>query len=137
MTQQITKIDKQACKTIRAIIENAVSAELDKHGLKLKQGNMAFNSESVKLNNWCVELKDANTPEYNALLQHNKFLNDANLPTFDCNKIATIGGQDLKLVGYRPRSVKQPFIYQDINTKKMYVASESQVKRMGIGFVQV
>ena len=78
-----------------------------------------------------ISLLHALSPEEKALKGQIDFRRSYDgLVTLDDSIIAEERGQQFKLVGYKPRARKKPFIIEDIKTGSRYVCPESMAERL-------
>ena len=54
----------------------------------------------------------------------------AKLSDFDTDKISSLQSMAVKLVGFKPRSTKRPWIIQDVSNNKQYVIDGHTAKRL-------
>lgn len=120
----ITKFDR---KTVRETARDVVS-ELQQYakdnGLVIERGNCSFDDTFFNLK-IKVTIKGSDTQEMRDLKQHIGWLDEH----IDLNKVADINGKSFKLVGYKTRATKKPYIIQDVKSNSEYVCSEDLVKR--------
>lgn len=116
---------KEKCIEIRAILETTLTKELKDQGFTFQLGNASYDEDSVKFNGFRITFDDADTQEMKELKRYNDFLVATDRPSFDINKIGTQGTTQYKLVGFKPRATKQPFIVEKLGHKGRFVISES------------
>ena len=111
-------LNKIKLKEIREKIEQKFF-ELDCAGLdvELKLGNCSYNDTyaTFKLE---VQVKGGDTKEMSDLKQISKYRN------LDLDKVYIDGRHHFKLVGWKSRARKNPFIVKDIKTDSQYVIGE-------------
>jgi len=110
------------CKKVREILENELPAIFEQHGLKFELGNASYDSNYMKFSNFRIMPKDALSEEESLLIKYNNHL--------DLNKVARDNGRRIKLIGYKPRRSKFPYLVVDINTNKQYKYTREYVERI-------
>ena len=128
---KIETMSKGNIQKIRSMIEDSLFVIMEDHGLKFELGNGSYDSDSVKFNGFRISLVDSLNPEEKALQGQIDFRRKYDgLVTLDDSIIAEDRGQQFKLVGFKPRARKKPFIIEDIKTSGRYVCSESMAERL-------
>ena len=118
----MTNFTKPQLKTIRAAMQSALE-RLDYEGMTFTVANCTYNGgeATYKVN---VLLDGAETKEQ-------KDLRDmAGLCHFDIDKIANTQGMKLKLVGYKSKAPKMPWIVVDTLTDSEYKLTQGQAERL-------
>ena len=130
----ITKIDKEACKIIRAELDTVIAAKLAELGLEGGLLNGRFDDSLVTFK---CEVKLAG-----ALSKRDKDLNDAlyyfaEVESYDLEGVEPkdiieaeylINDEKYKLVGYNSRAKKYPLVIQRIRDGEKYQAESLIVK---------
>ena len=127
----IETINKQTISQIRQLVEDSLSVILEDNNLRMELGNASYDNDSVKFTGFRISLASALTPEEKALkneLEWRRMVESS--VTLDDSIIGTDRGQQFKLVGFKPRARKKPFIIEDIKTGGRYVCPESMAERM-------
>ena len=128
---KIETMSKGNIQKIRSMIEDSLFVIMEDHGLKFELGNGSYDSDSVKFNGFRISLADSLNPEEKALQGQIDFRRKYDgLVTLDDSIIAEDRGQQFKLVGFKPRARKKPFIIEDIKTGGRYVCPESMAERL-------
>ena len=128
---KIETMSKGNIQKIRSMIEDSLFVIMEDHGLKFELGNGSYDSDSVKFNGFRISLVDSLNPEEKALKGEIDFRRSyGSLVTLDDSIIAEDRGQQFKLVGFKPRARKKPFIIEDIKTGGRYVCPESMAERL-------
>ena len=128
---KIETMSKGNIQKIRSMIEDSLFVIMEDHGLKFELGNGSYDSDSVKFNGFRISLVDSLNPEEKALQGQIDFRRKYDgLVTLDDSIIAEDRGQQFKLVGFKPRARKKPFIIEDIKTGGRYVCPESMAERL-------
>ena len=70
-----------------------------------------------------VKLKDGDTREMYDLRQV------ARLRGIDIDKTADLGGRTLKLIGFRSKARKHPYIVEDVNSGDTFIMSEDKIQQ--------
>jgi len=128
---KIETMSKGNIQKIRSMIEDSLFVIMEDHGLKFELGNGSYDDDSVKFNGFRISLSHALSPEEKALKQQLNFRKTYDhVVTLDDSIIAEDRGQQFKLVGFKPRARKKPFIIEDIKTGGRYVCPESMAERL-------
>lgn len=118
----MTNFTKPQLKTIRAAMQSALE-RLDYEGMTFTVANCTYNGgeATYKVN----VLLDG------ALTKEQKDLRDmAGLYNFDVDKIGNTQGMKLKLVGYKSKAPKMPWIVVDTLTNSEYKLTQDQADRL-------
>jgi len=127
----ITEINPKTIKDIRQLISDSLAVVLEDNNLRMDFGNGSYDSDSVKFNGFRISLADSLNPEEKALQgQIDLRRSYDGLVTLDDSIIAEDRGQHFKLVGFKPRARKKPFIIEDVTSGQRYICSESMAERM-------
>ena len=122
----ITEINPKSIKEIRQIIRDSLNVIFEDNNLVLDFGNATYDDDSVKFTNFKVRLATAYDPKLKYLKNYLKYSEH----DFDLDKILIDRNDQYKLVGFKPRSSKRPFIIENINTNKTYVCDEKMIVRL-------
>ena len=126
----VTKMDRTTISHIRQILEDNLPSMMEENNLKFDLGNATYDDDSVKFQ-FRISLSHALPPEEKALKQQLNFRKTYDhVVTLDDSIIAEDRGQQFKLVGFKPRARKKPFIIEDIKTGGRYVCPESMAERL-------
>ena len=127
---KVKKMDRTTIRHIREILEDNLPSLMEENNLKFNLGNATYDDDSVKFQ-FRISLSHALPPEEKALKQQLNFRKAVDyVVTLDDSIIAEETGQQLKLVGFKPRASKKPFIIEDIKTGSRYICSESMAERL-------
>ena len=127
---KVKKMDRTTIRHIREILEDNLPSLMEENNLKFNLGNATYDDDSVKFQ-FRISLSHALPPEEKALKSEIKFRTySESVTNLDDSIIATDKGQQFKLVGFKPRSRKKPFIIEDIKTGGRYVCPESMAERL-------
>ena len=128
---KVKKMDRTTIRHIRQILEDNLPSIMEENNLKFELGNATYDDDSVKFNGFRISLLHALSPEEKALKGQIDFRRSYDgLVTLDDSIIAEDRGQQFKLVGFKPRARKKPFIIEDIKTGGRYVCPESMAERL-------
>ena len=128
---KVTRMDKTTVRQIRQILEDNLPSIMEENNLKFELGNATYDDDSVKFNGFRISLSHALSQEEKALKSEIKFRTySESVTNLDDSIIAEDKGQQFKLVGFKPRSRKKPFIIEDIKTGGRYVCPESMAERL-------
>ena len=128
---KVKKMDRTTIRHIRQILEDNLPSLMEENNLKFELGNATYDDDSVKFNGFRISLSHALSQEEKALKQQLNFRKAVDyVVTLDDSIIAEETGQQLKLVGFKPRASKKPFIIEDIKTGSRYICSESMAERL-------
>ena len=123
-TTKITKIDANACKQLRIILDEKLKNILkDELGITLEFGNGSFNSDSVTFK--CrVAIEGAmseNDRSLEFIRPYKSYL--------DFNKIAEFDGYKFTIIGYRTKARTKPWLCKDLYSGKVYVLTNQEVDK--------
>ena len=114
-------IDKKTCQVLRKELQRVIEESKDYDSLNnqfdIKVGNASFDSQEVTFK-LTLRLKDAERKESMDLNRY------ANLYDVVPQKVADVHGIKYKLVGYRVKARKQPFIVLNLTNNKEYLFTE-------------
>ena len=128
---KVKKMDRTTISHIRQILEDNLPSMMEENNLKFDLGNATYDDDSVKFNGFRISLSHALSQEEKALKQQLNFRKTYDhVVTLDDSIIAEDRGQQFKLVGFKPRARKKPFIIEDIKTGGRYVCPESMAERL-------
>ena len=118
----MTTFTKPALRELR----NQLNAVLNSNGIDgytFELGNCRYDGgeANFKLK---VLINGAETSEEKHLRQM------AQLSDLDTDKVATLQGMKVSLVGYRAKARKRPWLIQDLTTAKQYILDDYQAKRL-------
>ena len=127
---KVKKMDVTTIRHIRSILEDNLPSIMEENNLKFELGNATYDDDSVKFQ-FRISLSHALPPEEKALKQQLNFRKAVDyVVTLDDSIIAEDKGRKFKLVGFKPRASKKPFIIEDIKTGGRYVCPESMAERL-------
>ena len=103
-TTKITKIDANACKQLRTILNEKLHNILDELGVTLEFGNGSYNSDSITFK--CrVAIEGAmseNDRSLELVKPYKSYL--------DFNKVAEFNGYKFTIIGYRTKARTKPWL---------------------------
>tara|TARA_R110000787_G_scaffold47864_1_gene115778 strand:+ start:268 stop:687 length:420 start_codon:yes stop_codon:yes gene_type:complete len=128
----ITEINPETIKQVRQMINDSLSVIMEENNLRFELGNATYDDDSFKFTGFRISLLDAPTEEQKALERE---LKDRRKSRYDIALDSSIIGKDsrnkeYKLVGFKPRARKKPFIIQDIKSGERYVCPESMAVKL-------
>ncbi len=114
-------MDKKTADIIRKLINE--NLDLEDKGFKFELLNATYDDNQItfKLRVQSENAISPNEAELNKALRWRKSLGKKDLSK---ETIATISGAECKLVGFRPKARKQPFIIENVTNGKQYVIDE-------------
>ena len=116
---KFTKFDRATCRALRAELQEVMNKYASKANLDIEVGHMSFDVNDVKI-------------KVNAKIKGAKSHDQKNLEMFarldGITKFVNSNGD--KLLAFKPRSPKYPYVYQCGADGKMYKASTSTAKYM-------
>jgi len=119
-------IDKKTCQVLRNELQRIIEESKDYDSLNnqfdIKVGNASFDSQEVTFK-LTLRLKNAESKESMDLDRY------ADLYNVEPQKVADVHGIKYKLVGYRVKARKQPFIVLNLTNNKEYLFTEDMGKR--------
>lgn len=127
----ITEINPKTIKQVRQMIKDSLSDIMEDNNLRFELGNATYDDDSFKFTGFRISLADALTPEQKTLKQIIDMRRKADwLKTIDDTKIGYDRSVSYKLVGYKSRARKKPWIIEGVENGQQYVASDSLIERM-------
>lgn len=127
----ITEINPKTIKQVRQMIKDSLSVIMEDNNLRFELGNATYDDDSFKFTGFRISLADALTPEQKTLKQIIDMRRKADwLKTIDDTKIGYDRSVSYKLVGYKSRARKKPWIIEGVENGQQYVASDSLIERM-------
>ena len=117
-------MNRENAKKIRMILENELPEILAKHGLEFKLGNASFDDDSLNFKSFRLQIEGGLSVSEKALESEITFRKQTNQTLLCTDKIADVNGKKAKLVGYRPKARKNPFIIREISSDSEYVITE-------------
>ena len=127
----ITEINPKTIKQVRQMIKDSLSVIMEDNNLRFELGNATYDDDSFKFTGLRISLADALTPEQKDLKQIIAMRKkDDWYKTLDDTKIGWDRSVAYKLVGYKSRARKKPWIIEGVENGQQYVASDSIVERM-------
>ena len=114
------KLTRKTLQEIRVQL-NEVLAKTNIDGIEITLGNATFDSDNAtfKLK---LKVEGALSHDEQALQQMSKLMN------LDTTKETTIDGMRCKLVSYKNKAPKFPWVIQDLDTSKRYKLQNFQVQ---------
>jgi hypothetical protein len=114
-------IDKKTCQVLRNELQRIIEESKDYDSLNnqfdIKVGNASFDSQEVTFK-LTLRLKNAESKESMDLDRY------ADLYNVEPQKVADVHGIKYKLVGFRVKARKQPFIVLNLTNNKEYLFTE-------------
>jgi len=127
----ITEINPKTIKQVRQMIKDSLSVIMEDNNLRFELGNATYDEDSFKFTGFRISLADALTPEQKDLKEIIAMRKKADFyKTLDDTKIGWDRSVAYKLVGYKSRARKKPWVIQGVENGQQYVASDSIVERM-------
>ena len=119
-------IDKKTCQVLRKELQRVIEESKDYDSLNkqfdIKVGNASFDSHEVTFK-LTLRLKNVES-KYSMDLDRY-----ADLYNVEPQKVADVHGIKYKLVGYRVKARKQPFIVLNLTNNKEYLFTEDMGKK--------
>ena len=127
----ITEINPKTIKQVRQMIKDSLSVIMEDNNLRFELGNATYDEDSFKFTGFRISLADALTPEQKDLKEIIAMRKKADFyKTLDDTKIGWDRSVAYKLVGYKSRARKKPWVIQGVENGQQYVAADSIVERM-------
>tara|TARA_R100001163_G_C4977852_1_gene135174 strand:- start:213 stop:581 length:369 start_codon:yes stop_codon:yes gene_type:complete len=119
-------MDKNTAKLIRELINKNLN--LEDAGFKFELMNATYDDNQItfKLQ---VQSKDAIPQSEAELDRDNKWRKSLGKKSLSKEIVCDISGAKCKLVGFRPKARKQPYIIENVNNGKQYVIDERTAER--------
>ena len=126
----ITTMDRATAISVRDILERELPAILEPHGLSFKLGNAKYDDDSVKFNGFVLSVAGGRSEMEKGLNRELEYRAEHPLMvTLDADKVVNFRGDPHKLVGYKSRNRKYPFIVRNLTNEKNYKFTASSVER--------
>ena len=127
----ITEINPETIKQVRQIIKDSLSDIMEDNNLKFELGNATYDDDSFKFTGFRISLSNGKTEEEKSLEAELDYRQTSPYAfNLDASIVATESGRKFKLVGFKKRARKKPFVIQDIKTNDKFVCSESMAVRL-------
>lgn len=127
----ITEINPETIKQVRQIIKDSLSDIMEDNNLKFELGNATYDDDSFKFTGFRISLSNAKTEEEKSLEAELDYRQTSPYAfNLDASIVATESGRKFKLVGFKKRARKKPFVIQDIKTNDKFVCSEAMAVRL-------
>ena len=138
---KITQMNRDVCKQLRDILDDAMQAKLKELGLDVKCGNASFDSELVTFK---VDIKVAGSLDKrdkqlsDSLSWYVKYLAEdlevdeeeiLNTEYSEYSGAKWVPSIYYKLVGYNSKAKRYPLIMEDVKTGKRYKFPESFIRK--------
>jgi hypothetical protein len=138
-TKTTQRITPNLCREMRAEINNYLRPLGASTGMLIEATSARFTDDNITFKLELSTIRDGQvvTPEMTALRENYKYLGipeewlTATLvpPSY---KESYPSNQEFKLVGYKPRATKRPFIIEDVHSGAKYSTSKSNLDRYTI-----
>lgn len=124
----IKNIDRQTCRLLSQAIEKALQPIADEHGISIKMGRGTYGDMNATLK---IEIAvkgeggEVISKDAEALKRYQGMVFGGDV----LNKVVTLNGEQVKIIGYKPRSSKYPVLGTRLKDGKTYKYTEQSVKR--------
>ncbi len=115
-------LNKSSAKEIRQLLNDVLTPVLKEHNLELAQGNLTYCEDYIRFAGFTIKVIGSKSEEMRALEDYNSYTFGKKI---DTEKVATISGKRCKVVGFKSRSPKYPFIIQLVDSGKQAKISEA------------
>lgn len=123
-------LNKSSAKEIRQLLNDVLTPVLKEHNLELAQGNLTYCEDYIRFAGFTIKVIGSKTEEMRALEDYNSWTFGKKI---DTQKVATLDGQKCKVVGFKSRSPKYPFIIELVATgRKAKISEKVAEKYFGI-----
>ena len=129
--KKLTEFNKTNLKKLRADMDNAISAVGEKYGIEIKGGNWSFSGSTVTMK-FEGSIEGAQTAEMLAIEMYSEMDTGTEIKygdEFDFKSNVGIA----KVVAYKTRSPKYPFIVESSDGSRYKMGSESLKRAIGRG----
>jgi len=123
-------MNRQNVIKLRNLLEQELTPILKKAGYAFDLGNATFDSDRVHFKGFKISDIGAKSEPLKHLDDYNKFRFYNDEPTFCVQRVVKIGNSSYKLVGYKPKARKNPFIIQDIKTQAQFVLNSDRAEKL-------
>ena len=124
-------LNKSSAKEIRQLLDDVLTPVLKEHNLELAQGNLTYCDDYIRFAGFTIKVIGSKSQEMRALEDYNRYM--SRFPKLgkelDIQKIASLDGRDCKVVGFKSRSKKYPFIIEFVNDGKQAKITEETAQR--------
>ena len=119
-------LNRTSAKEIRQLLKDVLIPVLKEHNLELEQGNLTFCEDYIKFSGFTIKVIGGKSQEMRDLEEYNSYTFGKKI---DTEKVATLQGRDCKVVGFKSRSPKYPFIIEFVNDGKQAKITEETAER--------
>lgn len=124
-------LNRTSAKEIRQLLKDVLVPVLKQHNLELEQGNLTFCEDYIKFSGFTIKVIGGKSQEMRDLEEYNSYM--SRFPKLgkelDIEKVASLDGRDCKVVGFKSRSKKYPFIIEFVNDGKQAKITEETAQR--------
>jgi hypothetical protein len=132
---QFTQVNRGMAKNVRNILDKELSSILEPYGLNFELGNCTYDPDEGWLKFREVRLAVALNGERPLTAKQQALQNELDRRKGGPHELdpnypgATVTGERCKLVGYKPRATKRPFVIEMLESGKTYVVDVNTVNR--------
>ena len=119
---KITQIDRSACKLLKSELENTLNDLSQELGVSFEIGRCTYGSNRAAFK--VTAIAAGAVSETMAALR-----GAAKANNLDINKIVAYNGSEWKLVGFKTRAPKRPYLVKNLNTGQEYIFPREFVER--------
>jgi len=123
---KITVIDRAACQEIAKALEIAL-AKVDLDGVTVKVNSGRYSPENVIYKVEVAVVNPDGSVNDKLAIDWRRYCGQFGLPKDALGKVVRLNGEDVKIVGLKPRSRQYPIVGQRIRDGKRYKYSASMV----------
>ena len=128
---KIKEMDLATAKHIRQVLDKELPKFLNEYGLSFELGNASYDDDSIKFNGFRLSVEGGLSITEKALKRELEGREQYDfLMSLDQTKIANMNSMKVKLVGFKPKARKKPFIVQDQDTSQEYIISEKNCEKL-------
>ena len=113
---KIKEITPEVCDQMRKVVNDTLAPALAEYGLELNMKTMRYDSESIRIASFKIELADADPEEVKSLARELETRKKYDwMEELDGERAVVINGSVMvKLWGHNPRARKKPFLAKDV-----------------------
>jgi hypothetical protein len=128
----ITRFDRPTLARLRTELEAALAPVAEKLGITLTVGSGTYRDETATLKLELAVVRADGTAVSVEAENFKRYCHFDGLKPEDLNRPFKVGGTEYKIVGYRPKAPKKPYVIARTRDDKRFIATPDMVKR-GLG----
>lgn len=123
-------MNRQNAIRLRELLEQELTPILKEAGYAFELGNASFDSDRCHFKGFKVSDIGAKPETLQSLERENQLRNLRGCPVLSLDRVVSNSTNKFKLVGHKPKARKNPFIIEDVGTKKQFVISCEKAEKL-------